>query len=72
MSEDKKYHYYAFSFIDTNGCAITRGSVYIGFEDKSVTVPRINGAKLRAGVGESSVLLSVSYMGYMTSKECKG
>ena len=72
VSEDNKLHYYAFSFIHAQGNTTQHGSVYLGYEGKMITVPRIKEAKASALMPSDSVLLAVSYLGYMTHEECVG
>lgn len=68
-----KLHFYAFSFTDSGTAGVTRtASVYVGYPDKLVTVPRINDAKVKAGVGPNAVLIGLGYMGRMTTAKAKG
>lgn len=76
MNEEKKYHYYAFSFI---GKSIEpeiypkqvriNASLYWGLENNRVTLKNITKAKELAGVDDDAVLISLCYMGHMTSNE---
>ena len=61
-------HYFAFSFVHNN----ISGSVYIGYPEQKVTVPRINAAKVAALMPADSVLVGLGYMGYMTNAEVNG
>ena len=61
MSCDVK-HWYAYAFFDNNDRACT----YVGHIDNVVTKPRIEEAKVAAGVGPNAVLVGVSYLGLMT------
>lgn len=62
-----KYHYYCFSFIDSLGFA----SVYKGLSNNQITMQDIDSAKLDAKVESSAVLISASYLGYMTKEEVR-
>lgn len=55
-------HYYAFAFAHGN----IKASVYRGFQHNFVSVPQIEDAKICAEVPADAVLISLSYMGYMT------
>jgi hypothetical protein len=60
-----KAYWFAFQF--TDGSRI--GSSYAGYSDGLVTLPRINVAKDFAKMPSSSVLASVSHLGYMTEEQ---
>ena len=45
------------------------GSVYIGYDTDKVTMDRLAQAKRVGGMHPKSVILAVSYLGYMTSGE---
>lgn len=62
-------HYFAFSFKEMNDNHITDASVYIGYPDELVTLPRLAAAKEAAGVKQNAVLVSMSYLGMMTATE---
>ena len=66
-----KKHWYAFTFMYSNAVRMcyVYTSVYIGYNDRNVTLPRIKAAKLAQGIPESAVLMSVSYLGYMSEDE---
>jgi hypothetical protein len=68
-SSTEKLHYFAFSFTEMDNNAIRMGSIYTGFLDRNITVPRIRDAKASAGMADTSVLLAVSYLGFMTRAE---
>lgn len=65
-------HWYCLSFVDGDGGNLTHASVYLGWDDQKITKPRIAEAKRGAEVGEDSVLMAVSYLGYMTHEEVTG
>ena len=48
------------------------GSVYIGYDTDKVTMDRLAQAKRVGGMHPKSVILAVSYLGYMTSGEMEG
>ena len=62
-----KKHWWSFVFSETkSGVAVTT-PVYMGWEQgQYVNIPRINSAKDSAGAGQEAVMLSCSYLGYMT------
>lgn len=62
---EPKYHYYSFAFTQRD----CQASVYIGYDDKVVTMARIEAAKKSAGLVGTSVLLSCCYLGHMTRAE---
>jgi hypothetical protein len=64
-------HYHAFTFISSSlrSPVTTHASVYIGYADTKISLPRIQAAKEAAGVPPDAVLLSVSYLGHMTPSE---
>jgi len=61
----KKYHWYNFSYAYSCGF----GSAQTGYKYKYITNKAINENRIYAKVGEDSVLLSVSYLGYMTREQ---
>lgn len=64
-----KKHWWSFVFSQTTKGATTTASVYMGWEQGSyVNVPRINSAKDSAGVSQEAIMLSCSYLGYMTKE----
>ena len=73
INNDKKY-WYCFSFFGTalTGEENARASTYTGYSDQRITMPRLKHAKAHAGVKNDSVLVSCSYMGYMTKTEMLG
>jgi hypothetical protein len=68
----KEYHYYAFSFMYKAAGKEICGSVYWGLDQKKVTLAHIEKAKDAAKVPKGSVLISCSYLGYMTDDEFRG
>lgn len=65
---EPKFHYYSFAFAQGN----CQASVYIGYDDLGVTLPRIEAAKKSAGTVGAAVLLSCCYLGHMTRAEMVG
>lgn len=64
-----KKHWWSFVFSQTTNGATTTASVYMGWEQgEYVNIPRINSAKEAAGVSQEAVMLSCSYLGYMTKE----
>jgi len=61
------HHYYSFTFIDSlpEG-GTTHASVYKGYDEQFVSLPRIENAKADAGVSPGAVMLCCAYLGYMT------
>lgn len=47
-------------------------STYVGYPNKLINKPRIEYQKTQTGLTGNQVLLSVSYLGYMTKKEMIG
>ena len=64
-----KYHYHHYSFIFQGFGFAT---VTMGDASKNITVPMIEKAKIKSNAGADSVLISVSYLGYMTQEEMIG
>ena len=62
MMFSKKKHWYAFSYRHQN----THGSMYSGLPSRCVTKEIINANKEVARVPKGAVLVSCSYLGYMT------
>ena len=65
---EPKFHYYSFAFAQGN----CQASVYIGYDDFGVTLPKIEAAKKTAGTVGAAVLLSCCYLGHMTRAEMTG
>lgn len=65
---EPKLHYYSFAF----AFGSSQASVYIGYDDMAVTLPRIEAAKKSSGVFGTAVLLSCCYLGHMTNAEMRG
>lgn len=59
---DQELHWYAFTFQSGNAT----GSVYRGFPQPLVTLPRIETAKASARVPPKSVLIGLAYLGLMS------
>ena len=69
--EVKKQHYYSFAFSSHEGNQTKIASVYIGYDFKCISIPRIQSAKEGAGVNKDAVMLSCCYLGKMTEEEIK-
>ncbi|MCL4723299.1 MAG: hypothetical protein KJZ90_03410 [Rhodocyclaceae bacterium] len=69
MSE--KRHWYALSFNYQGRGAMGHACTYMGYAEQLVTVPRIESAKVAAGVPENAnaVLIGLAYLGHMTKDE---
>lgn len=64
-----KKHWWSFVFSQTTNKTTITSSVYMGWEQgEYVNIPRINSAKEAAGVSQEAVMLSCSYLGYMTKE----
>lgn len=63
------HHYYLFSFYESTTEHARHVSVSFGVPNPRVTQAALNKARQGANVGPNSVLLSVSYLGYMTQEE---
>lgn len=72
ISMTKKLYYYAFAFTWTSNGQNFTASVYIGYPERLVTVPRIQEAKRQAEAPSDAVMIELSYMGYMTPEVAKG
>lgn len=66
---EQKLYWFCFSYVDN---ARIYASTYTGYSDKSVTLKHIKENKTYAGVSDNAVLLSLSYLGYMTRMEFTG
>ncbi len=66
----ERLHYFAFSFsnLDENDEQYF-GSVYVGFPQQMVSIPRLQAAKEAAGMPLDSVVVGLGYMGWMTKDE---
>lgn len=69
-----KVHWYCFSFKGT--CLKTNSdcssSICVSREEKKITMANIREGKKYAGVKDSAVLISASYLGHMTTEEFEG
>lgn len=64
-----KKHWWSFVFSETKSGAVTTASVYMRWEQgQYVNIPRINSVKDGAGMSQEAVMLSCSYLGYMTKE----
>lgn len=64
----EKQHYYSLTF---SAGQDRMGSVYIGYNDQSVSYQRLIEAKQAAGMPLNSVVIAVCYLGYMTGEEMR-
>ena len=64
----EKEHWYSFCFMQTDPITntMTFGNGYSGLRYQRVTLQAIETAREYAGVTDGAVLMSVSYLGYMT------
>ena len=71
---DEKLHYFCFSYAgqEADSKQQCHACTYTGYDDKIITRAMIEQNKEYAGVTQNSVLLSVSYLGYMTKAEFSG
>ena len=71
MGESGELHWFCFSYTgkDLDGGWQCSASTYSGFSDRRLTLLRIAEGKALAGVTDEAVLLSASYLGYMTKAE---
>lgn len=69
-----KEHYYAFSFFDSGEKSLgwEYSNCYLGLSEQKVTLHDIASARNIARVGSKAVLISSSYMGFMTVEEFAG
>lgn len=72
MSEVKR-HYYCFSYSGRDSLGNSyEANTYTGYKEKEITLSIINENKVYAGVSTNAVLISVSYLGYMTVEAFTG
>lgn len=65
-AQPKQYHWYNFCFLNGG----TWGSMAYGVKEKDkITKSIISKAKAEMGLPEQSVMISCSYLGFMTEKE---
>lgn len=64
-----KKHWFNLSFIEPVENGMTYGNGYTSSDVKALTLAQINNNKVFAGVGDRAVLLSCSYLGFMTKEE---
>jgi len=64
-----RQHWYCFSYTDIAGSISIFASTYTGYIRKGITMQRINENKKNANVRGEAVLVSCSYLGYMTREE---
>ena len=74
MNEDKKRHWYCFSFSgdSADGAGKCTANACTGYLAKGVTLPMIAKNKEYAKVSVDAVLVAVSYLGHMTPTKFKG
>lgn len=62
-------HWYSFVFQTTRSDgALQTASIYMGYPDQKITVGRVQDAKRSSGISPTSVMLGVSYLGFMERK----
>ena len=66
-----KLHWYSFTYQGKpiNGYGISIGGSYAGYSGEGVTLDIIRRNKERAGLERDAILLSTSYLGFMTKEE---
>jgi len=64
----ERQHYYSLTF---SAGQHRMGSVYIGYNDQSVSCQRLKEAKQAAGMPLNSVVVAVCYLGHMTAEEMR-
>ena len=67
----KKY-WYCFSYIGNSGGSNANACTYVGYDKKRITKQMIEENKTYAGLGSNSVLISATFLGYMTRAEFEG
>jgi len=67
----KKQHYYSFAFSYSEENQVTTTSIYVGYDHKYISIPKINDAKEGAGINKEAVMLSCCYLGKMTEEEIR-
>ena len=69
----EKQHYFNFCFMYfTDNGNVAYESVQNNFVNKNITVNKINNTKREAEIKQYSILISCSYLGYMTYDEFMG
>ncbi|RRW59527.1 hypothetical protein EGJ51_17980 [Pseudomonas fulva] len=64
-----KYHYYLFTFQETQSEHVKHVAVSMGVPDQRVTNKTLMKARAGAGVSPGAVALNVCYLGHMTIEE---
>lgn len=74
MKDTEKKHWFCFSYRGYNldDGLTCDASTYTGYNHKNITLKAIKENKVHAGVRDSAVLISVSYLGYMNKEEIMG
>jgi len=73
MREEKqKLHCHLFTFLGTDAQSYTYNTVISGHVDKNITNKRQQAAKKASSAPDNVILISVSYLGYMTMEEATG
>lgn len=67
-----KKHWYLLSFQVQHPGAWIPSSFVHGFDNMRITIPELRVAKQINHMGDNSVMLAVSYMGYATEREING
>ena len=68
---EEHWHSFAFMWVE-KGTETHHANAKAGFPDRKITNPHLKELKKSIGAPESAVLLSASYLGYMTEDELTG
>jgi len=68
---DKPLHYFAFSFQRLYPDRSITGSVYMGYSEQLVSIPRLIAAKVAAEMPADAILIGLGYMGFMTQTQMR-
>lgn len=72
MSKTTKKHWYLLAFLTQQPGVWVPHSVIVASDENFLTVPQINGLKRAHNVPEASVMIGVSYLGFMSEKKING
>ena len=72
MSKEASKHWFLMSFMIQQPGVWAPFSTVVGSEELNLTIPQLNAMKKAYQVPEASVMLSISYLGYMTEKKING
>jgi hypothetical protein len=71
-NDPEKYYFWAIAFLDAKEEGMHVSTVYLWDKDKKLTKPRISESCSASGCAASALLLSASYLGYMSLEEFQG